>query len=107
MPLMPLPNDSRRNRDRFRLALACGLIGLVWLVILPAVSRAPHMQARAKRFEKLGIDPGAKFYTEHPAAWEFLQQFDEKRSRNPETFWRISGPFGAMLGRQADPRRSE
>lgn len=51
-----------------RPGLLCGclaLLAVVWIVVLPAVSRSNGYGERTRALESKGIDPGAMFYTEH------------------------------------------
>lgn len=60
-----------------KLVGAIMLTALVWGVFLPALARLDIVQRHIERNEQLGIDPGAKYYTEQPnaALWhERVQQ---------------------------------
>lgn len=52
------------------LLLASGLLGLVWLVILPRISHVPAVRNRIEWLEQHRINPSAMFYTE-------LEQVDQ------------------------------
>jgi hypothetical protein len=70
-----------------RLVIAGGLLTLIWLVMLPALTRQRDVAARIDRLESQGIDPTAIFYSEldaMPAAEAFVSRL---RSGEEDPFW--------------------
>ena len=64
-----------------RLAAACGALAVIWLVILPWLTRMPALARRIEWHESRGIDPSAMFYTELPMIHRILH--DEESSETP------------------------
>lgn len=72
-------NDQHTSRSpalrgRLGLAVLMVIVGLVWLVVLPAIQAHPAVQSRIDFQEQRGIDPSAMFYTD-------VDFIDSRRSR--------------------------
>jgi hypothetical protein len=72
-----------------RLCAAAGLLALVFLVVLPQWARQPAMRAALERHEAHGINGGATYYTDSPAALSGLQSLRELKQDQPELFWKL------------------
>jgi hypothetical protein len=53
--------------------------GVLWLVVLPWIGRAPRVRAAIERNESLEIDPSAKFYSELPAMPGIVRRVEATR----------------------------
>lgn len=92
MPPQPLPSSrpapretdrdkpqdaaSRPGRPRLAFALLTAGAAIIWLVVLPLAAETPAIERYIERNEQLGIDPGAKFYSElpvMPSIWKRLK----------------------------------
>ena len=51
-------------KGRTRLAAACVLGAVVWLIVLPWLAQQEIVRERIRRNEQAGIDPTAMFYTD-------------------------------------------
>jgi len=71
--------DVERRRGWRRLAGCVGVIGVLWLVVLPWIARVEAVRARIARNEAMGVNPSAKFYTELPATPEILERVEAAR----------------------------
>jgi hypothetical protein len=78
-----------RSKARGYLALATtALVAIaVWGVILPRLARLPAVVAWTLRNNALGIDPSAKFYTEHEAYPAYVQRVRQVRQAHANEFW--------------------
>ena len=56
--------SSSQNRVWHQLAGAFVLIGIVWLGVLPWLSRVSRINEELDRLAEKGIDPSAMYYTE-------------------------------------------
>ncbi len=69
------------------LLIAVTVVAVVWLGVLPRLGTQPVIRNLIDRNEELGIDPSAKFYTEHPATGTFLDRIKTAHRRSGESFW--------------------
>jgi hypothetical protein len=65
----------------------CLIILATWGGLLPWLSRQPAMQAMIDRNESLGINAGAKFYTETESSRHAMTRLESVRRRNPRALW--------------------
>lgn len=72
-----------------QLAFAAGLLALLFLVILPRWARQPAMRAALERHEAHGVNGGATYYTDSPAALTGLQSIRELKQERPDLFWKL------------------
>lgn len=72
-------------------SLAISGIAIVWLKLLPMWAESPNMRAALKRHEQAGINGGAIYYSENPAALEAVASIREIQVEAPHVFWR-TGP---------------
>lgn len=81
----PSLQDNPRS-GRMRLALYAAIAAAAWLIVLPAVGRLAGPRERIAFLRRKGIDPSAKFYTEHPALERWLRSVrsDVRRSVRPD-----------------------
>ena len=80
---MPWPSSSRGRLT----ALAFGA-AVLWLVVWPAVGRLAPLAARIDALRGAGVEPGALYYSDHPAAWRALAAVAERRESAGDAFWR-------------------
>lgn len=74
---------------QLQLGTAAGLLALVFLVILPQWARQPAMRAALEQHEAHGINGGATYYTDSPAALSGLQSLRELKQAQPDLFWKL------------------
>lgn len=67
-----------RTRRWLRLTGCLTAIAVIWLYLLPALSRQPGATARLRWLERQGIDPSAMFYTELPLMDELLKKIERR-----------------------------
>jgi hypothetical protein len=60
---------------------AVGVMLIVWLVLLPALSDRPAFQACVARLNAQGIDPSAIFYTEQAVSLDVLATLTRRTKR--------------------------
>lgn len=65
-----LPNPWR---GRLQLMLIVLALGLVYTFVLPWLAGTDLVRQRNQRYEDLGIDPAATFYTDHPMVDQLLR----------------------------------
>lgn len=73
------------------LLVGLGLVGLIWLLVLPWVARLEPVEQRIRFLESRGIDPSARFYTDQPAVWSNVQHVKDKLAAAPAAFWSWGG----------------
>lgn len=76
----PAPLNPRQGI--YRLAAACVIASVCWLILLPALSKYPPMSARLQWLEEQQVDPSAMYYTEVEALKPVLQQLNERGRGN-------------------------
>lgn len=64
-----------------RLVAFTAIAAAVWLVALPRLAATPAVRDAAERHERLGVDPGALFYSDHPRAWRAVSFSDRSARR--------------------------
>ena len=74
---------------QFQLCVGIGLLALIFLVVLPQWARQPDMRAALEQHEAHGINGGATYYTDSPAAMSGLQSLRELKQDQPELFWTL------------------
>lgn len=102
MPPTPSANSPGGVR---RLLAASAVLGVVWLVILPAVARIPSIRDYIAFNQSRGIDPGVKFYSELPGMSVILERVDSAHRRSGAVFWNPRAE--EHRGFTAETRRSE
>jgi hypothetical protein len=58
--------------------------------VLPAIGRLPSVAGWIERNESRGIDPSARYYTDHPACDRLLERLEEARTAHPDAFYSAS-----------------
>lgn len=61
-------------RGRLQLLLIVLGLGLVYTFVLPWLAGTDLVRQRNERYEQLGIDPAATFYTDHPMVDQLLRK---------------------------------
>lgn len=79
----PLP----RRHGWLKLTIAGGILVALWLTVLPKIAHRPHVAARIRRLEELGIDPTAIFYSELDAMPAFEERIRRARDSQPDVLW--------------------
>ncbi len=85
MPQTHSDNNASRRVVSFVVALGC--VATVWLSILPRLGEHPAVRELVERNEAKGIDPSAKFYTEHPGMSQFLDNVETAHRHAGSEFW--------------------
>ncbi|TWT82905.1 hypothetical protein CA13_43680 [Planctomycetes bacterium CA13] len=62
-------------------------VAIMWLVVLPGLSKRPAMRERLDWLDERGIDPSAMYYTELPVMEEILvrQRQRDRKSNDVST----------------------
>jgi len=60
---------------------------IVWLLLLPALSHIPSLQAEIENQKARGIDASAMFYTDLDMMDEVLERLENARRKNPTALW--------------------
>ena len=85
------PQDELRQPRRARRAAALAvwslLVGIVWLVLLPAVARQPAFRSDLRRLREQGINPSAMYYTELEMMGEVIDHNERFRREHPAALW--------------------
>jgi hypothetical protein len=66
------------------------LIGVIWGVVLPQVTRFRAVAEWIDRNESRGIDPSARYYSDHDAYPGFVHRINQLRESHDEAFWQPS-----------------
>ncbi|HCS55176.1 hypothetical protein [Rubinisphaera sp.] len=69
------------------LCLVIGLMAMIWLFILPALSKDPGFQQQIQLREEQGVESAAMFYSDLPAAKTATEHLDQLERDNPNLFW--------------------
>lgn len=77
---------KRRGRVVAFLA-ACAAALATWGVLLPWLTRQPAIQSMIDRNESLGINAGAKFYTESESSRHAMTRLESIQRREPQALW--------------------
>ncbi len=72
-----------------KLVMVVSLIAIVWLGVLPWLSSIPAIEEHISRNRAAGIDAGAVFYTEHPAARDWNRSIEHRIMTNENAFWEV------------------
>ena len=70
-----------------KLAIAFGVLGFVWLLVLPAVGRHPTVAQHIEDQEERGIDPSAMFYSEHEIIRPIAHRIERLQETHGKSFW--------------------
>jgi hypothetical protein len=99
----PAPSAGNQN-GAGRLLVACAVIAVLWLVVLPAVGRIPAVEAYVARNEAAGIDPSVKFYSEVTCMSLVIERVDSAHRTSGAVFWNPRASEGR--GFTAETRRT-
>lgn len=69
------------------LCLVIGLMAVIWLFILPALSQDPEFLRQIRLREEQGIESAAMFYSDLPAVKTATEHLDQLERDNPYLFW--------------------
>jgi hypothetical protein len=61
-----------------------------WGVVLPRLERLASVAERIKRNESRGIDPSARYFTDHPASGRHQERIERLVVEHRDAFWRPS-----------------
>jgi hypothetical protein len=67
-PIRMKSTASRRQVLVLCLAIFAGFA--MWGFVFPRLAARPAMQDKLERLQERGIDPGAMFYSDHPASFQ-------------------------------------
>ncbi len=83
-----MDKDHEHHWSR-RIAFAACVAALLiaWLDGLPRLARQPRIAAYIARNEARGINPAAKFYTEHEVTQTGLRHVDAARRADVNAWW--------------------
>lgn len=88
MPLLPSESKTLSPTTEWVRLVAVGLvIAVTWGFLLPKMSRQSTIQAMIARNEALGINAGAKFYTESASSQHAQSRLDSLQRRKPNALW--------------------
>ena len=73
-----MPMTSDRRLGLIRLAGFSLMAAVVWLLVLPRLSRVPSVAARLEWLDEQRVDPSAMYYTEVEALKPVLQRLNER-----------------------------
>jgi hypothetical protein len=76
VPCLRLVGFRPWSSPRWRLALALGMIAILWLVVLPWLADRPRVRARLEWLDSRRIDPSARYYTDLEAMKPILQRLE-------------------------------
>jgi hypothetical protein len=77
---------EKKRRRRAFLAV-CGLALVTWGHLLPWLSCQSAIQTMIDRNEALGINAGAKFYTESESSQHAMTRLESMQRREPQALW--------------------
>jgi len=60
---------SSTRQQRLLLGAAILFSAVLWGFVLPRLSQQPAMRSKVEHLRQRGIDSGAMFYSDHPAAF--------------------------------------
>ena len=81
-------DEMRAGRRRWiRFAAAWGLLGLVWLVLLPWLGGQERIQRHRQRLDRAGVNAGALYYTDLEMLPLLLQRLNEVHRKQPDALW--------------------
>jgi hypothetical protein len=63
------------------LVLVMAVFAVVWCGLLPIVASWEVVKARTDRFEEVGINPAAIYYTDHPSMREMESKIEQSLAR--------------------------
>jgi hypothetical protein len=81
------PRPCRATRGAAALAVCCLVVGIIWLVLLPAVARQPAMRSDFRRLESQKVNPSAMYYTELDMIRGVIDQNEQFRREHPTALW--------------------
>lgn len=88
---MRCDRTTRPLRSRITSFLVASTVLLViWLGVLPRLAQTPSLKQYLDRNEELGIDPGAKFYTELPGMRRIIERVQTAHRLHGAEFWTVS-----------------
>ena len=68
--------------------MVLGMLGWVWLELLPRWAREPKMQAALQTHTDRNINGSATYYTENPAAMTAVRDLQQLQREQPFLLWR-------------------
>lgn len=71
------------------LIAALAILAGIWLVGLPYWASQPRMHQALERHSAAGLNGGATYYTENPAAISNLQAIQRLQQQQPHLFWKL------------------
>ena len=81
--------DSQSLLKRsLRAICSIGLLGLIWLVVLPWVGEQEGVRQHIEAMEQAEIDPSAMYYSELGTLEETEAEFRRLNAAHPELFWK-------------------
>ncbi|WP_437190593.1 hypothetical protein [Planctomicrobium sp. SH527] len=101
MPQTHSGNKAFRRIVSFIAALGC--VAIIWLSILPRLGEHPVVRELVERNEAKGIDPSAKFYTEHPGMAQFMDNIETAHRHSGHEFWLQSAQQRIAQSNQDSP----
>ena len=66
---------------------ACGLIVVIWIVVLPRLAEIPRVPAEMQQLDDRQIGPSAMFYTELEAMDRILARLERFHRDHPDALW--------------------
>jgi hypothetical protein len=72
---------------RLRLSICVGLLLVIWLVVLPRISKLPAVERWSAFLDDRGVNPNAKFFTDQPVGFVKSRQVMQRAQENAKAFW--------------------
>ncbi|TWT61160.1 hypothetical protein Pan54_18950 [Rubinisphaera italica] len=63
------------------------LMAVLWLGVLPKISKDPGIQQQIRLREEQGVDSAAMFYSDLPAVKTATDRLNQLEQNNPYLFW--------------------
>ncbi len=64
-----------------------GVVGLIWLEVLPRIASDPTLSQRSQELERKGIDPSAMFYSDLEVMDDISQKHKEMSEQEHSKMW--------------------
>lgn len=83
------PSTRTASQRWARLAAWSIAVAVIWLIVLPGISRTPAVDRWIEFVEQQRVDPSAMFYTEVEGMPDTQQRIDRLRTQHAGSFWTV------------------
>ena len=83
-----MPDFQTRMQQGLRTIYTIGLLGLIWLVVLPWVGERETVRKHIQAMEQARIDPSAMYYSELKTLEETEAELRRLQMEHPELLWK-------------------